>query len=63
MVVLLYRFRVRVVMELTRLLKLLALIILLGYFINKILVAKTKLYDGTRGQWPYNTCVDKGYEK
>ena len=49
MVVLLYRFRVRVVMELTHLLKLLALIILLGYFINKILVAKTKLYDGKIG--------------
>ena len=19
--------------------------------------------EATRGQWPYNTCVDKGYEK
>ena len=34
---------VDLVMDLTRQLKLLVLIILVGYFVNKILVAKTKL--------------------
>ena len=42
---LLYHFRLGVVMDLTSILKLLVLIILVGYFINQILVAKTKLYD------------------